>query len=321
MVVITGSDLRQLVSMPDAIAAVGNYFSALSSGAIMQPQRLSLEDGSLLAMTASWRSSGGAIVKVVSVRPHNRAQGLPTLHASVLWIDEHSGKPEALIEGSSLTALRTGAASGYATKVMADPSARSLAMIGAGAQAPDQIRAVCAVRPINTVSIFSRTRESSQRLTSNLRSELPEINFVVASTAREAVRDAAVICCATTSSEAVFQSEDASPDAHINAVGAHRPDLCEIPEDLLARARSIAIDDRTAALAEAGDLIQAIESGSLTADRLIEIGTLSDTTTSPRPSGWTVFKSVGVAAQDLAIATLAVERISNLPERQEVILQ
>lgn len=194
-------------------------------------------------------------------------------------------------------------------------------MIGAGAQAPDQIRAICAVRPINKVRIFSRTLEFSRQLSTKLGSEFPEIEFIVASSSREAVSDAAVICCATTATEAVFRAEDARPDSHINAVGSHRPDLCEIPSDLLAMARLITIDHRTAALAEAGDLIQAINAGSLTADRLVEIGTLSEEAMFPRSPGWTVFKSVGVAAQDLAIAALAIERVSSLPARQEVILQ
>lgn len=317
MLVLTGTELRRLVPMTDAIASMERAFTALAAGEVLQPQRLILENGSLLTMMARWRSDPGTVVKVVSLRPTNRLRSLPTIHAVAIWIGD-SGRPEMLIEGNALTALRTGAASGLATDLLASPDAHVLAIIGSGGQAADQVRAVCAVRPIEEVLIYSPTRENCESLMARLQPELPGVSFSVAASVSDSVGGADVVCCATSAEEPLFQITDVALNAHVNAIGAHRPDLCELPGELLKQARVVAVDQREAALTEAGDIIQATEKRLLIADRLVELGALLADRPLTRPAGWTVFKSVGVAVQDLAVASLAVERASGLSTILEV---
>ncbi len=306
MLVIPAQRLRELVPVRTAIDAVRDGFIAGSSGDIEQPSRLVLEGGQALAMLAADRRGIGTVLKAVTVRRQNAARGLPVVQAVVVWFDGDTGTPEALIDGTTLTALRTGAASGVATDLLAPPEAGVLAMIGAGGQAPDQVRAVCAVRPICEVRVASRNPAHAASLAARLAAELEPVR-VVATSVAGAIAGADVVCTATTATEPLFAARDLAPTVHVNAVGAYTETMCELPAELLAGASVIAVDRVEAAMAEAGDLIQAIRRGLLRPDRLVEIGALLARPTAP-PGGRTVFKSVGVAAQDWALARIAVER-------------
>ena len=303
---ISGRRLRRLVPMPAAIQAVREAFVAASAGEIEQPTRLALGGGSALAMLAADRAGGGTVLKAVTVRPGNADGPYPVVQAVVLWFDGPTGAPVAAIDGTVLTALRTGAASGVATDLLAPRDARVLAVIGAGGQAPDQVRAVCAVRPIAEVRVASRDVAHAAALATRLRGELAAVR-VIATGVREAVAGADVVCTATTALAPVFATGDLAPQVHVNAVGAYTPAMCELPPELLAGAAVIAVDRLEAAMAEAGDLLRAIDAGMLRPERLVELGTLL-ATGADRPAGQSVFKSVGIAAQDWALARLAVER-------------
>lgn len=291
--------------MGSAIDAVREGFVALSSNKVDQPERLALADGSLLAMAA--RVDGrGAVAKVVSVTEANRRAGLPTVQALVIWFAESTGEPIAIIDGAAVTALRTGAASGVATDLMAPSGSTTLAMIGVGDQALDQIRAVVEVRPIRDIRVASRSVVTARSFVSAVRGSCPGVTFHVTASPSEAVQGADVICTATTSLEPLIHLKDIPARCHINAVGAYRPDMCEVSEGVLARARTIAVDHIAAAMTEAGDIIQAVHSGAIAAADLVAIGTLLESGLDRE--GITVFKSVGVAVQDWAIAAMAVER-------------
>ncbi len=306
MLVISPDRLRELVPMRAAIDAVRDGFIAGSAGGIEQPTRLALEGGRALAMLAADRQGIGTVLKVVTVRGGNPGRGLPAVQAVVIWFDGETGTPEAIIDGGTLTALRTGAASGVATDLLASPAAGVLAMIGAGGQAADQVRAVCAVRPIREVRIASRDPMHAAALAARLAGELEPVR-VVAGNVPGALAGADVVCTATTATRPLFAALDLAPVVHVNAVGAYTEGMCELPAELLAGASVVAVDLIDAALAEAGDLIQAIRVGLLQRERLVEIGTLLARPAAP-PGGRTVFKSVGVAAQDWALARLAVDR-------------
>ena len=155
--------------------------------------------------------------------------------------------------------------------------------------------------------MFSRTGERRDRLCAHLAALHPGISFLPAASSRAAVRGAHVICTATRSEAPLFEADDLAAEVHINAVGAYRATMCEVPAAALAQASLVVIDDLEAAMAEAGDLIQAIEAGQLRRERLVEIGRLLTTPARP-PGGLTVFKSVGIAAQDWALADLVVSR-------------
>jgi ornithine cyclodeaminase len=309
--IVSAEHLRQLVPMSEAIDAVEAAFVSMTEGDGGQPRRLVSEDGTALAMVArpshAGMPLGGTSMKLITVWEPNRARNLPTVHAVALWFDGESQRPEVLIEGAALTALRTGAATGVATRLLARPQSSTLAIIGAGGQAADQVRGVCAVRPIEEVVVFSRGA-SAELLVERLGPEFPDVRVRRAASAAEAVEDADVVCCATTSRLPVIPHDVIGPRTHVNAIGAYRPDMREVPSELFARAEIVAVDSLEAALAEAGDLIAAIADGAIADDAPVELGTLVKRPPRP-PKSPTIFKSVGVAMQDWAICSLVSERV------------
>jgi ornithine cyclodeaminase len=302
--------LRRLVPMPDAISASRSAFSAAARGEITGPLRTPLSRQRVLVMPAE-HSSGSGLIKVISFQPDSWASGVPSIGGVVLWIDGLTGRIAAMLDAAALTALRTGAATGLATSLLAPSSSEVLAMLGAGDQAADQVAGVCAVRPITEIRVYSRRKQRSEELGERLRDAHPGVYVTVALAARQAVRGAQVICTATRSAEPLFEAADLEPAAHINAIGAYRLDMSEVPPEAFQRADAVVIDQLEAALAEAGDLVQALNRGYLLRADLVEIGQLLDGE-NVRPAGTrgrlTIFKSVGIAAQDWAVCELAVRR-------------
>jgi ornithine cyclodeaminase len=316
MYVIGGRKLREIVPMHDAIAAVRAAFIASAEGLADQPQRLVSHDGTALAMVVRVAPEQHTLTKVLTVLPNNPAIGLPRIHAIVVWFDGETGRPTMLIDGSDLTALRTGAASGVATDLLAPPDASVLALFGAGAQAADQVDAVCAVREIRDVSIITRSGTRAELLAERLRNARPMLRVRVARSAAEALSDADVICCATPSTQPLFRIGDMKETVHINAIGAHTPSMCEVGPDVLAASRVIAVDEIDAARAEAGDIIQARTAGAIEDDSIVAIGTLltDDQALTGGTCGVTVFKSVGIAVQDWAVAQRAYQAAEQHPQ-------
>jgi alanine dehydrogenase len=237
-------------------------------------------------------------------------------------VDAVTGRPVALMDGTYLTALRTGAASGVATELLARPDARVAAVFGAGAQARTQLEAVCTVRPIDRVRVYDTSREAATAYAEEMRTHGQPIppDIAVAASAAEAVRDADVICTATTATTPVFSDADLKPGVHVNAIGAYTPEMQEIPAETVARA-TIVVDSRSASLAEAGDLIIPLRSGLISEDSIRgEIGQVAAGQIPGRlsPDEVTFFKSVGVAVQDVAVADLVLQRAVSLGLGMEV---
>jgi ornithine cyclodeaminase len=310
--------LRRLVDMPAAIDAMGDAFRQISSGAAHVPLRTGLEtpDGIALFMPAWLAGSGALGAKTVTVFGANTTRGLPAIVATVLVLDPTTGAPRALLEGSWLTALRTGAASGLATRHLARPDASVLAVFGAGVQARTQIEAVRCVRRIREVRIVAPRRERAERLRAELLEGrhgapgegVPAVVTVVADP-RAAVAGADVIVAATTSRTPVCPGDAIEPGTHVNGVGSFTPEMCEMDERFVLRAR-VFVDSRATALAEAGELIQPIRSGRMAAAHIQgELGEIVAGTVAGRrtPDEITYFKSVGNAAQDLVVAARAVD--------------
>jgi ornithine cyclodeaminase len=305
-----GADLlRRLVPMPDAIQASRRAFIAAEAGEVTGPLRSSLARGRVLVMPVE-HVSGSALVKVISLHEDGWAQGLPSIDGTVLWIDGPTGRITAQVDAAALTALRTGAASGLATDLLAHPESHVLAMLGAGGQAADQVAAVCAVRPIRDVRVYSRRAQRRHDLCERLRASHPGVRFTPADSPRQAVAGADVICTATRSATPLFEPADVKKSVHINAIGAYRLDMREVPSGLLGQAGVVVIDQLDATLAEAGDIVAALEDGSIRQEDLVEIGPLlsGPPVNSEVRRRVTVFKSVGVAAQDWSVCELAVER-------------
>ena len=303
--------IRAAVPIAEMIDAVGAAYRDVAAGRDRSPLRshVALEKGDLLLMPGVRSGASGASVKLVTVMPGNAAHGRPTVQAIVAWFGATTGEPLALLDGPMLTAMRTGAASGVATRLLAREDAATLAVIGAGAQAEWQVRAVLAVRPIKRILVCSRSAESRDRFAQRIGQSVPAEVLAVPDV-EAAVRDGDVVCCATTSSEPVFDASWLRPGAHVNGIGAFRLGMVELPPELFAAASVVAVDARAAAMAEAGDLVAAIERGLLSEADLVEIGSVEAGRASSRdPEAITAFKSVGLAIQDVAAAELIVDRL------------
>lgn len=308
---LSGDEIRRAVPMADVLDAVEAAYRDVASGRDRSPQRIHvpMDGGDLLLMPGIRAGASGFSVKLVTVVAENAARGLPTVQAVVVWFDAASGRPMALIDGPTLTAMRTGAASGVATRLLARGDASVAAIIGAGAQAEWQLRAVLAARPIRRFVAYARTPDAREAFARRMASEVGVEVEPVAS-AEEAVRAADVVCCATTSSTPVFEADWLGDGAHVNGVGAFRLGMVELPPELFGRASLVAVDSREAAMAEAGDLVAAIERGFVREDALVEIGSVDPSWVEARPAGAiTAFKSVGLAIQDVAAAELIVSRL------------
>ncbi|MHB8644159.1 MAG: ornithine cyclodeaminase family protein [Thermomicrobiales bacterium] len=316
MLALSGSDVRSLVSMSDAIALMKTAFAELSAGTAVAPLRTPIEvadqQAVSLFMPAAVPSVGGLGLKVVSVFPRNATRGVPTIHALVCLIDPADGTPLAIMDGTYLTALRTGAVSGAATDLLARPESRVLALFGTGAQAITQVEAICAVRAIDEIRVVARSEEKGAALIQRARERLPDL---VQKTwhvmdAPTALHGADVVCTATAASAPLFDDADLAPGTHINAIGAYTPTMQEIPAETVARAL-IVVDQRAAAWAEAGDLVIARDRGLITEGGIYaELGELASGAKPGRQTSEqiTVFKSVGNAVQDVAVARYAVNR-------------
>ena len=251
---------------------------------------------------------GGALgLKVVSIFDSNPPRGLPLIHALVLVLDATTGAPLALIEGGSLTAIRTGAASGAATDALARPDARVVALFGSGAQARRQLEAVCTVRPIERVWLYSLG--GGEQFAAEMAGHGPiPSDIVIAATPRAALAEADIVCTATTSRTPVFDGRDLRPGTHVNGIGSYTPAMQEIDAATVRRAR-VVVDSRAAALAEAGDLIIPLRAGEIDLDHIsTELGEVLAGQKPGRTSAAqiTFFKSVGVAVQDAMAARLVV---------------
>jgi alanine dehydrogenase len=318
--VLSQNDVRQSVSMAQAIEIVKGAFAQLSAGKAVVPIRTQLEvarhEGITLFMPAYLHESDDLGVKIVSVFPRNLEVGLPTIHALVAVVDARTGSPAAVMDGTYLTALRTGAASGAATDLLARTDARVVAVFGAGTQSRTQLEAVCQVRDIEKAWVYDINREAAEKYAEEMRGQSERIpdDIGVASSPTEAVQEADIICTATTSKSPVFADADLKAGVQINAVGAFTPEMQEVPEETVKRARLV-VDSREACWAEAGDLIIPRDKGLISEqDIYAELGEIAAGTKRGRESNEeiTFFKSVGNAVQDVSVARKVLEEAGRL---------
>jgi len=311
--ILSAGDVTQALPMAVAIAGMKGAFAQLATGEAHVPLRTQLpvpeHNGVAIFMPAYLSGTGDLAVKVVSVFPENVQREIPTIHGVVLAIDEATGRPVALLEGGTLTAIRTGAASGAATDLLAREDAKTVAIIGSGVQARTQLEAVCTVRDIRKVRVFSPNREHALAFVEEMAGKGPIPNDVtVAEGADSAVQDADIVCAATTATKPVFSGELLSEGAHVNAVGSFRTDMQEVDVTTIRRSL-VVVDAREAVMEEAGDLVIPIEAGEIDESHIYaELGELSSGQKRGRtdPQQITTFKSVGVAVQDAVAATLAL---------------
>jgi len=326
LLMLSAQEVRKAVPMAEAIEVVKGAFAQLSTGKAVVPLRTQLpverHEGITLFMPAYLSETDDLGVKIVSVFSRNPDKGLPTIFAIVIAVDAATGCPVAIMDGTYLTALRTGAASGAATDLLARRDAEVVAIFGAGAQARTQLLAVCEVRDIKRVWVYDVARERAEAYVEEMRGQgrIPA-DIRVASSPSEAVREADIICTATTSSTPVFDGNDLKPGVHINAIGSFTPQMQEVDETTVRRADKIVVDSREACLAEAGDLIIPIQKGIITeADIYAELGEIAAGLKPgrERDDEITYFKTVGNAVQDVSVARRVLEKARQLGLGKEV---
>jgi ornithine cyclodeaminase len=327
MLVLNATDVRQALPMRDAIEAMKEAFAALTAGRAEVPMRAHLpvrpHDGVSLVMAAFVEGEAGdaLAVKVVSLFAGNASRGLPRIQAAVLALEADTGRPVALLEGSTLTAIRTGAASGAATDLLARADCRTVAILGAGVQARTQLEAVCTVRQLETAWVYDPIAAAAEAFVAEMAGRGPvPADVRMAADAQQAVADADIVCCATTSATPVFADEHLKAGVHINAIGSYQPHVQEVPAETVVRARLV-VDSGEAALTETGDLIQPIQQGRITPQHIhAELGELVLGRKSGRASAdeTTLFKAVGVAVQDAVAARVALARAEELGLGQQV---
>jgi alanine dehydrogenase len=315
LLIISREEVKRAVTMAQAIDTVKTAFAQLSRGRARVPIRtqlgVPLHDGVTLFMPAYLEQTDQLGMKMVSVFSGNIEQGLPTINAMVTLVDAETGLPTAIIDGTYLTALRTGAASGAATDLLARKDAKTVAVLGTGVQGRTQLLAVCTVRSIERVLVFDKRQSAAEAFLEEMSragSPIPA-RVEIASSASAAVREADVVCTATTSMTPVFSDEDLAPGVHVNAIGSFTPQMQEVPMGTVGRALLI-VDSRAAVWAEAGDLIIARKEGIITEASIhAELGEIVAGTKPGRASDdqVTLFKSVGNAVQDVSVGARVFE--------------
>ena len=318
--ILSQNDVKQSVNISQAIDAVKEAYIQLSRGEAVIPLRTQVpvkkQDAVTLFMPAYLPSTDTLGAKIVSVFPKNTEKELPTIHAVVIVINAQTGQPEALMDGTYLTALRTGAASGLATDFLARKEACVAAIFGAGIQGRTQLEAVSTVRSIEKVWVYDILPEAAEAYIKEMKTRGKPIppDLSIALSPAQAIRDADIICAATTSLTPVFDDVDLKPGVHINAVGSYTPQMQEIPAQTVARAK-VVVDSMSASLTEAGDLIIPLKDAIITKSHLHgEIGQVAagEIPGRERDEELTLFKSVGVAAQDAAVARLVLLKAEEL---------
>lgn len=302
---VDGERLRSVVSWTAAIDVLEAAFaSPIRSDS---PLRTVLERGSgqLLLMPAWGEDAAG--VKLVTVHKDNPGRGRPLINGVYVLFSGDTLEPVCYFDAAPLTALRTAAVSAVATRHLALPEARRLVVFGAGVQAEAHVHAMASVRPVSDVTIVSRTPASGRELLARLAGAGIEAKVGTPVD----VGEADLVCTCTTSSEPLFDGTLLRPGAHVNAVGAHTPQTREVDTATVQRSL-VVVETRSAAAAEAGDLLiplgqGEVDPGRVPAAELAEV--LGGRGSIPKQGDVTLFKSVGVAFEDLALARFAFERI------------
>jgi ornithine cyclodeaminase len=309
ILLLAARDLERALPMERVIDEVREAFSRLSAGRVSTPPRTAVEvaaaGGTTLMMGAHVEGLGLA-TKTVSVFPRNVERSEPVVHGLVIVLDPATGRPLALCDGTYLTALRTGAASGVATQLLARDDARVGVVIGCGAQGRTQALAIDCARELDEIRLCDRRTEAATRLARELEGRV-RARLLVADDASDAVADADVICTATTSATPVFDGTRLKPGAHVNGVGSFTLAMRELDGATVTRS-GVFVDSVAAALAEAGDLVGAEAEGLTRREAWTELGLVAAGRNPGRraASEITLFKSVGHAVQDVAAAAAAV---------------
>lgn len=312
-IVVNGTRVRELLPMRECIDAMERALHALTCGRAVLPPRPVVRipgetGGALAAMPAYLDDPRSLGVKAISVFPANEGTAHDSHQGAVLFFDPDHGALVAIMDAGAITAVRTAAVSGVATRLLARPDASDLAMLGAGVQAHSHLEAMRAVRPVRRVRVWSRTPARAAEFAR--RYDATDLTVTAVAKPREAVEQADLVCTVTSSREPVLMGDWLAPGAHLNVVGASVAAAREVDTSAVVRS-AVFVDRRDSALREAGDLVMPIAEGAIDASHIrAELGELLQGTGDGRrtPEEITLFKSVGLAVEDLGAADIVYRR-------------
>jgi len=324
VLILTKMDLEKVLGMREVMEVVEGAFAQLAKGTVKMPLRTIIGvdkyKGFIFYMPAYLEGSDALAVKIVSLYEENLEKySLPTIFATIQLNDPETGMPLALMEGGYITAMRTGAASGVATKYLARRSSRVVGIIGTGIQARTQLRAVLEARNVEKVFVYDavagRAREYAEEMSERL-----GVNIIPVSSAEKAVKEADILIIATTAKEPVLNGNWLQPGTHINAIGWMGRNARELDSNTIKRAKLV-VDSKEAVLAESGDILIPIREGVITKDHIYaELGEIVIGRKAGRVSDneITLWKSVGLAIQDAATAKLAYQKAQEMNVGREI---
>ncbi|MGE5218359.1 MAG: ornithine cyclodeaminase family protein [Chloroflexota bacterium] len=313
MLILSEQQVRSLIDIDELIAALAQAHIQYSTGKAVMPVRLVVPlpqiQGRITSMPGFLNEDKALGMKVVTYFQDNPQRGLPAILATIMLFSAETGQMIATMDGSYITAIRTACASALATKVLANPETPVAGILGAGVQARAHILALIHVRNLEKIKLYSPSRKTAVAIREELAPQV-DAAIEVARSAEETVRDADLVVTVTTAREPILKIEWLKNGAHINAVGSHRPDLREIDGATLARAKVI-VDSRDAIMAECGDILLALKEKSINESQIHgELGEVlaKMKTGRTRRDELTLYKSVGIAIQDVAAANLVYRK-------------
>lgn len=305
VLVISGADVRRLMSMADCIPLIEGVMRTVSRGGAQLPLRIGVSPvgtpNKLAVMPGYLDEPASLGAKVIAVYPGNAKRGLSSHMGVVVLFDAREGVPLAMIDAASITGMRTAAATAVATRALSPDDACDLAIIGTGEQASAHLHAISLVRKLRTVRVWGRSRDKARAFVER-EANTVETRIDVCETVRDALVGADIVCTTTGSTEPIVQGAWIARGAHVNLVGASVASAREV-DDALVKQSSFFVDYRPSALAQAGELLGAM--GADAANHIRgEIGEVLNGAVAGRTDEFeiTVYKSLGIAAQDLVTA-------------------
>jgi ornithine cyclodeaminase/alanine dehydrogenase len=313
MLLLSEKQVQDLIDIDELIDTLEQAHIQCSTGRAVMPVRLVVPlpqiHGRITSMPGCLNDDNALGMKVVTYFQENPKRGLPAILATIMLFSVETGKIIAVMDGSYITAIRTACASAMATRALANRETPVLGILGAGVQARAHIQALSRVRKLQQIKIYSPSVISATKIRKDMESDIG-VGVKVAASAEDAVKHSDIVVTVTTAKEPILKSEWLNAGVHINAVGSHRPDLREIDGATLARAK-VVVDSREAIMTECGDILLALKEKSIPEDVIhAEIGEVLAGMKSGRESAGeiTLYKSVGIAIQDVATANLVYHR-------------
>ena len=325
MLIINQSEVVRALPMPACVALMREALAGLARGEAVQPLRSHIATpdrrgilGSMPGYLASARALG---IKILTIFPANEGTPIDSHQGAVLLFEEERGTLIAILDATAVTGIRTAAVSGLATDLLAPADAGDLAILGAGTQALTHAEAMVTVRKVRRIRLWNRTAERGRRLAGLIESRLGA-KVELCGSVEDAVRNADIICTTTAAREPILLSDMVAPGAHLNVVGSSIPRTREVDTALMARSR-LFVDLRESALKEPGDIVIPLNEGAITADHIVaELGELASGLKrwERNPGDVTLFKSQGIAVEDIASARFVYEEARRLGLGVEIAL-